>query len=506
MRLARTPRAVVLAAGIVPLLAAVVAVVALGGSPGRPGPRPAALPSVGDTGPTLDQRNLLRTLAGLPGAGAAGGPSVPENPVPAHFGTLDPTFGTRGTVTTAFPGRQVGASDVALLGDQSIVAVGGALQSNSPDFALARYRRDGALDTTFGTGGLVTTPWPAAPGAGGAQGVAVGAGDRIVVVGTAGLGHGPDIGVAVARYLPSGALDATFGNGGKVVSAVSPVGDGGANAVAVQPDGRIVVVGGANDQANDADFLAVRYLPDGNPDTSFGNNGVALIPLPGGDASASAVAVQPDGAIVIAGTAIGPGTAGQEFGIARLTPAGALDSGFGSGGVVLAQFRSGQDKGGAQSVLVASGGRIVVAGLAETAAGRGAFGLMRLRPDGSPDPTFGTGGMVLTEFDGESIATRVVPLAGGDLVAAGSAGLPSRTALAGYRPDGSLDPAFGTGGRTVTAIGAASAGTSAVVQSSGGIVVAGTSASADFATGGFALARYLGSAGCKPPTCTVGLG
>jgi hypothetical protein len=91
-------------------------------------------------------------------------------------------------------------------------------------------------------------------------------------------------------------------------------------------------------------------------------------------------------------------------------------------------------------------------------------------------------------------------------VAAGSAGLPSRTALAGYRPDGSLDPAFGTGGRTVTAIGAASAGTSAVVQSSGGIVVAGTSASADFATGGFALARYLGSAGCKPPTCTVGLG
>jgi uncharacterized delta-60 repeat protein len=506
MRPARTCRSAVVVAGLVPLmLAAAIAGLALRGSPGTPGPRPAALPSVDGTGRALDQRGLLRTLTGLPGAGVGGGPAVPQNPVPPHFGTPDPTFGTKGTVTTAFPGRQVGASDLALLADQSMVAVGGALGNDSPDFAIARYRRDGALDPTFGTGGLVTTPWPAAQGASGAQGVAVGSGNRIVVIGTAGLGQGQDIGVAVARYLPSGAPDTTFGNGGKVISAVSPVGDGGGNAVAIQPDGKIVVVGGANDQAGEADFLAVRYLPDGNPDTSFGNNGVVLIPIPGGDSSAGAVALQANGAIVIAGTAIGPGSGGQEFGIARLTRTGALDTTFGSGGVVLAQFQPGQTKGGAQSVAVARDGRIMVAGLGQTPDGRGAFGLMRLAADGSLDPTFGTGGKVLTEFDGESIATRVVSLGSGGLVAVGSAGLPSRIALAGYRSDGSLDPAFGTHGRTVTAIGPASAGTSAVVQSSGNVVV-GTSAAADFSTGGFALARYLGSAGCKPPVCTVGLG
>jgi uncharacterized delta-60 repeat protein len=492
------------AAGLVGAL--LLATVVLAPGSGRSRPRPAALPSVGAGGPTLDQRNLVGTLTGLPGAGAGGGPAVPANPVPAGFGTLDPTFGAKGTVTTAFPGRQVGASDVALLDDQSIVAVGGALMNDSPDFAIARYGRNGALDPTFGTGGLVTTGWPAAQGASGAQGVAVGSNNRIVVVGTAGLGQGTDIGVAVAQYRPNGALDPTFGTGGKVITPVSPVGDGGGNAVTIQPDGKIVVVGGANDQQNNADFMAVRYLANGAIDTSFGNNGVTLVQLPGGDSSASGVAVQSDGAIVIAGTAIGPGGGGQEFGIVRLTPGGVLDPTFGAGGIVLEQFRPGQDKGGAQSVVVGRDGRIVVAGLGETPAGRGTFGLMRLRTDGSLDPTFGTGGKVLTEFDGESIAIRVLLRADGGMVAVGSAGFPSRIALAGYRADGNLDPAFGTHGRTVTAIGPASAGTAAVAQSSGNIVVAGTSAAADFRTGGFALARYLGSAGCKPPTCAVGWG
>jgi uncharacterized delta-60 repeat protein len=290
-----------------------------------------------------------------------------------------------------------------------------------------------------------------------------------------------------------------------VVTAVSPVGDGGGNAVTIQPDGKIIVIGGASDQQNSADFLAVRYLATGAMDTSFGNNGVALIPMSGGDSSASGVAVQGNGAIVIVGTAI-TASAGQEFGIARLTPGGALDPTFGSGGIVLAQFQTGQDKGGAQSVAIGRDGRIVVAGLGETSAGHAAFGLMRLLTDGSLDPTFGTGGKVLTEFAGESIAARVVLRADGGMVAVGSAGFPSRIALVGYRADGQLDPAFGTHGRTLTAIGPASAGTAAVAQSSGNIVVAGTSAAADFATGGFALARYLGVAGCTPPTCQVGLG
>lgn len=515
MRLARTTR---VASGTVPVAAALAAaglaaallVAAPPAAPPTPPPdaaRPGVLPSAGSGRPLLEQRRILRTLTGLPDAGPGGGPEVPANRIPPGFGTLDPTFGTRGTVTTTVPGVQVGASDVALLDDQSIVAVGGALAGAGPDFAIARYRPDGSLDPAFGTGGLVVTGWPAAPGAAGAQGVAVAAGNRIVVVGTAGLGGGNDIGVAVARYRPDGSLDPAFGIGGKVVTSVSPVGDGGANAVAIQPDGKIVAVGGGNDQDGNADFMAVRYLPDGRMDTSFANNGVALVPIPGGDANASAVALQPDGGIVLAGTAVGPGDAGQQFAVARLTPRGAPDPRFGSDGVVLAQFRPGEDKGGAQAVVLGRDGRLVVAGVGETSAGLAAFGLMRLLADGRLDTAFGTGGKVLTEFDGESVASRVVTRPDGGMVAVGSSGMPSRIALAGYRADGSLDPTFGTGGRTVTPIGAASAATSALTQRSGNIVVAGSTGSTDFATGGFALARYLGTAaGCTPPACSVGLG
>jgi uncharacterized delta-60 repeat protein len=486
------------AAGV--LLLAAAAVVALGPTSGPDRAEPGALPSVGGSGPSLAQSNLLSTRTGLPSAGVGAGPAVPANPVPPGFGTLDPTFGTRGIVTTMFAGRAVGASDVVLLGDQSIVAVGGALQGNSPDFVLAKYRANGAPDTTFGSGGQVVTPWPAATGANGANGVAVGAGNTIVVVGTTGLGHAQDIGVALARYRADGTLDPTFGTGGQVTTPVGPSGDGGGNAVLAQPDGKVVVAGGATNQNGDADFVAVRYLTNGNLDTSFGNNGVAMTPIPGGDASASAVALQPDGKVVLAGTAIGPAGAGQEFAIVRLTTSGIPDPAFGTSGVVLTQFFAGQSKGGAQTVAIMKDGRIVVGGVGQTTAGSAAFGLMRLSTGGGLDPTFGTGGMVLTEFDGESLVTRVLLRPDGGIVAVGSEGFPSRLALAGYRTDGSLDPAFGVRGRTVSAIGAACAGTSAATQSTGNIVVAGTTAAADFSSGGFALARYLGS------TVNIGLG
>ena len=77
--------------------------------------------------------------------------------------------------------------------------------NDSPDFVITRYRRNGALDPTFGTAGLVITSWPTAPGANGAAGVAVGSNNRILVAGTAGLGPGSDIGVALAQYRPNGA-------------------------------------------------------------------------------------------------------------------------------------------------------------------------------------------------------------------------------------------------------------------------------------------------------------
>jgi uncharacterized delta-60 repeat protein len=379
---------------------------------------------------------------------------------------------------------------VALLHDGSIIAAGGPPSGDSADFLLARYSRDGVLDGRFGDHGLVVTPWAAPNGGQGAAGVAVGRGDRIVAVGTAGLGRGDEIGFAIAQYRPDGSLDRSFGTGGRIVTPVGPVGDAGASAVVFQPDGRIVVVGGANDAQGNADFAAVRYLPGGQLDPTFGTGGIALVVIPGGDAAASSVALQPDGKIVIAGTAVTNG--GQNFCAVRLTEGGVPDPGFGTGGIVLAQNIPGQDKGGAMSVAIGPGGKVLLAGLGETAAGRTAFGLMRFTGDGAPDPTFGGGtGQVLTEFADQSAAERVLVRPDGSIVAVGVVGSATSTfALAGYRSNGDLDPAFGDQGRTTTAFGTNSAAFGAVLQRTGKIVAVGGTGSQSASN--FVVARYLG--------------
>ncbi|HEY2673365.1 MAG TPA: hypothetical protein VGJ07_23755 [Rugosimonospora sp.] len=453
---------------------------------------PVAPVPAGPTAPThplLDSRHSAGRLGSQPDAGVAGGVTgTPDRS--GRQGTLDRTFGQQGVAVTPFPQRSAAAADVALLRDGSIIAAGGPPSGDSADFLLARYSRDGVLDGGFGDHGLVVTPWAAPSGGQGAAGVATGARDRIVAVGTAGLGRGDEIGFAIAQYRPDGSLDRRFGTGGRIVTPVGPVGDAAASAVVFQPDGKIVVTGGANDAQGNANFAAARYLSDGRLDPSFGTGGIALVLIPGGDAAASSVALQPDGKIVIAGTAVTD--AGQNFAVVRLTRAGVPDPGFGVQGIVLAQTVPGQDKGGAQSVAVGPNGRIVVGGLGETGAGRTAFGVLRFLTDGAPDPTFGGGtGQVLTEFDDQSVAERVLVRRDSTIVAVGLDGLAtSKFALAAYRPNGDLDPAFGDSGRTTTAFGANSAAFGAVLQATGNIVAVGGTGSQSASN--FAVARYLG--------------
>ncbi|WP_157546253.1 hypothetical protein [Hamadaea tsunoensis] len=440
---------------------------------------------------------LLGLLAATPAHAYANGAAT------GHPGGLDPSFGQGGLTVTGFPGRAVGASAIAQHGpDGGLIVAGGAITPGTPDFLLARYRADGTLDPRFGAGGRVVTSVPAGLGAQGATGVAVDSRWRIVAVGTGGIPRGTQIGFAVARYLPDGALDTGFGRGGVKVLPVGPAGDAGAAAVVVQPDGGIVVAGGANDIRGDVDFAAVRLRGDGTLDPAFGNGGIVLVPLPGGDAAASAVALQPDGKILLAGTSVDP-AAGQEFAVVRLTAGGVPDGGFGRGGIVRVQNSPGQSKGGASAVAVDPVGRVVVAGVGQTVAGQAGFALVRLRPDGALDPAFGTGGKVLTTFTGDSGASSLLLRRDGGMVAAGSAGYPSKVALAGYRADGSLDPAFGAGGKTTTAAGVNASATGAVFPGGTRIVVAGTTFNQDASAGSFLVAGYegfpIGHHGYGPP-------
>jgi uncharacterized delta-60 repeat protein len=163
-------------------------------------------------------------------------------------GTLDTAFGSGGIVTTSVGSAGNGVYDLAVQDDGSIVAAGAAYFSGRAHFALLRYTALGAPDVTLGGSGVVTTSIGA--GSATAYGVAIQRDGKIVVVGSSS-------GFALVRYTPSGALDPSFGPGGVVTTSIES-GHESAHAVALQRDGKIVVAGYANDGGSD-DFAVARY-------------------------------------------------------------------------------------------------------------------------------------------------------------------------------------------------------------------------------------------------------
>jgi uncharacterized delta-60 repeat protein len=400
-------------------------------------------------------------------------------------GDLDPTFGSGGKVTTDFAGGSDVAIGVALQPDGKIVAAGSATPKATifSDFALARYNSDGSMDATFGSAGKVTTDF----GGDGdrADSVALQLDGKIVAAGTTSTpGVGGFSHFALARYNSDGSLDATFGSGGKVITDFG----GGAEAVALQPDGKIVAAGSASPGATIFfDFALARYNPDGSLDATFGSGGKVTTEFTGGSDRASAVALQPDGKIVAAGTAF-TGTS-YNVALARYKPDGSLDATFGSGGKVTTEFTGNFDQ--ANAVALQPNGKIVAAG--NTGAGTSHdFALARYNPDGSLDATFGSGGKVTTDFTGGSDQATALSLQpNGKIVAAGTAstGTILEFALVRYKKHGGLDPSFGSGGKVTTDFtGSNDVAWGVALQPDRKIVAVG---GAGTVNSDFALARYL---------------
>src|SRR5579885_3479628 len=244
-----------------------------------------------------------------------------------------------------------------------------------------------------------------------------------------------------------GGLDPSFGQNGRVVTDFDQSTDV-ANAVAVQPDGKLVVGGTTyiNNDFSGEDFALARYNPDGSLDTSFGNNGRVTTDFPGLAAVISAVAVQPDGKILVAGGAFPLFTFLGNFELARYNPDGSLDASFGHGGIVTTHF-PGQGSY-AFALALQADGRIVAAGtdfidFSSSDSSNTDFALARYNLDGSPDTGFGSGGQVTTDFRGlndDAFAVLVQP--DGRIVAVGSARAQSTDydfAAARYLVDGRLD-------------------------------------------------------------------
>ncbi len=390
-------------------------------------------------------------------------------------GDLDTSFGGDGTVTTSFGGDIGGVSALALQPDGKIVVAGSTLNiCCGADFALARYLPNGTLDPTFGGDGKVTTDF------GGvndwASALALQPDGKIVVAGRSDA-RGNE-GLALVRYLPDGTLDATFGSNGTLLTDFES-----ATALALQPDGKIVVAGASGD------FALARYLPNGTLDTTFGSNGMVLTDFGGGSNDhGGALALQSDGKIVVAGYSDASGS--TAFALARYLPNGTLDATFSGDGKVLTNFGSGSEAF-AFDLALQSDGKIVVSGVS-TASGAD-FALARYLPNGTLDATFGGDGKVTTDFGGNAAAHVLALQPNGKIVVAGFSGAGDTPdfALARYLPNGTLDATFGGDGKVTTDFGRYENATAIAIQPRDGrLVVAGDSSDDEGFGHTFALARY----------------
>lgn len=311
-------------------------------------------------------------------------------------GSLDPSFGSGGVVTTDFPGQD-GATALIRQPDGKLVAAGIA---GGGDFALARYNSDGTLDTSFGTGGRVTTAFGVCCGTDWPTALVLQPDGKLVASGA--VNTVSDFGLA--RYHADGALDTSFGTGGRVVTDFG--GFDQAYDLILQPDGKLVAGGAAAGR-----FALARYNPDGTLDASFGAAGVVTTDLPGDFEAVNALVRLPDGKLVVAGSASPSGS--SDFVVARYNGDGTLDTSFGTGGFTTTDFSGGIDF--ASSLVLRSDGKLVVAGGISFD-----FGLARYDADGALDASFGTGGFVTTDFavDSDS-ALALVAQSDGRLVAAG---------------------------------------------------------------------------------------
>ena len=292
-------------------------------------------------------------------------------------GALDSSFDADGKVTTDFNNHFSGAFAVALQADQKIVAVGYGFAPTGPqDFALARYNADGSLDQSFGAGGKVLTTFQ--PNSiDGAGAVALQPDGKIIAGGRTRSAPTPDF--ALARYLPNGALDASFDGDGLVVTSVSPESDQVFD-LAVQADGKIVAAG-TTFHAGGSDIVLARYNADGSLDSSFDGDGIAVLTASGfvGDLD-----LQRDGKLVVA----------DLVGLVRFNADGSLDRGFGAGG----RARIADSDASARSVEIQPDGKPLAIGTVFTGPRTGDFIVARLMPNGSPDRSYGRAGSVVTGF------------------------------------------------------------------------------------------------------------
>ena len=397
-------------------------------------------------------------------------------------GDLDLTFNGTGKVTTVVSSgsttTNVLGAGIAVQADGKTVMTGLCSNGTNNDFCLVRYNTDGSLDTTFDGDGKVLTPLGTRFD--NSLKLAIQPDGKIVVVGTYQFSSSSlNFAGAVARFNSNGSLDTTFSSVGFrfVIMEI-------AASVVVQPDGKIVIAGYTTTTSR---AIVQRVNANGSDDGTFGNNGtsgyIEITFAAGRTDIFNSVALQPDGKIVAAGSSA---AGSPQFAVARLTSAGLLDTTFDADGLVITPGTS-----TARSVFVQTDGKIVAAGNVNAD-----FALARYNANGSLDTSFDTDGIVTTNIIGSETGYSALLQPNGKIVLGGVAGNVNGNdfALARYNVNGSLDTTFSSDGLLTIDMGATTneTGYSTAIDSSGRILIGGISNNL------FAVARVTGDTAFVP--------
>ncbi len=380
-------------------------------------------------------------------------------------GTVDTGFGNNGSVVLFNAGTSSRGYAVAVQPDGKIVAVG----NNSTDLIVARLNTDGSFDTTFDDDGKLSTTFNGEGLL--ARSLNLQTDGKIVVAGYTSRSTGNA--ALIVRYNSNGSLDTTFDDDGFAFPQIA-LHQTVISSAKIQPDGKIVVGGYSSETSGDFDFTAARINSNGSLDVTFDADGIVKTPIGNADDRANSLNIQTDGKIVLSGYAT---DSSQDIALTRYNTDGSLDPAFDNDGI--STIKTGNSSDEATAVAMQPDGKILVGGVVYCCDED--FALTRYNPDGTLDQTFGTNGIARSSIGTNiNFLTGIKVLPDGKILVLGYSNNSSNDnnnlglILARYNPDGSLDESFGTNGSYTSNRGS---GDAFEIQADGKILVTGMSSS-----------------------------
>lgn len=440
-----------------------------------------------------------RRAVRIAGVALASATALAVAPVAAEV-EFDVQLAGTGRVTTDFTNSSDYLRELAIQRDGKIVAGGYGIVGSNHFFEVARYTRAGALDPTFGSGGKVITDF----GAGNDLGLDMALSKTGAVVMVGHVQKNADYDTGIVRYTAAGALDKTFGSGGKVVLDLAalqgnPGGNDNPEAVVIQPDGKIVVTGIVNVTPSTYHLFVARFNPSGSIDTSFGTSGMTVVATPDTGSYGVSVALSPQGKILVLGQLIAIAAGPSNIAVVRLNANGTPDTSFDGDGTAVVAF---ENVDYAKSMELDPSGKVYVVG-AKVVSSHFLPAIARLNVEGSLDASYGTGGR--TSFSTGAIDDELqdsVLLPDGDLLVVGRRLASDKwsTFITRLDPDGNLDSSLDEDGMIIPPVNID--GPSSVTRHpiSGKWVVGGSTMGAG-GNDDFAVVRLMGSdVGVTAPT------